>query len=557
MRRLLGLALLLAGCGDAPPPPKPKPPLKKDPAATMEDADERAVQDLERTLGLMADHLQAFAVDAFVALLPEDFKGTPFGAPPPVPVEPDGSVPGVVTVGWTVRDAGRGDRRQFRDAMLEFLRPFDRIPYAVIKVPKFEREKSRAKGQLRIVMDALGGGRHWIAETFDAAFEERPEGWRIVTLDRVAGRRVRSTRAIFTDATEGAGLTLPPGPHREDVALGREPFAGFGGIAAGDVDGDGDHDLYMPRIGPDVLFLNEGGRFANRTLDAGLGGNRIGTGGLFFDADNDGDLDLLVTAYSPSTGALTYYENDGKGRFADRTDAVGLRTSGPAMTASATDVDGDGDLDVHVCMYRFIEETPYPGRILNARNGERNQLWINDGGRFTEQAKARGLDDPGWTWAAGFCDYDDDGDSDLYIANDFGNDRLYRNDGAGKFEDVTVAAGIGGAGFGMGVDWNDFDGDGDMDLYVSKMYSTAGNRILGRGLGPMSKAQHERALRAASGNTLYRNLGGGKFEEVKDAAGAKNALWAWHAQGLDYDNDGALDYYVANGYVTGPSRADL
>jgi len=102
----------------------------------------------------------------------------------------------------------------------------------------------------------------------------------------------------------------------------------------------------------------------------------------------------------------------------------------------------------------------------------------------------------------------------------------------------------------MGVTWVDYDGDGRMDLYVSNMYSTAGNRILARGPGRMSPEQHAKLLKMASGNTLFRNRGDGTFDDVTAKMGVGRAGWAWSSAAYDIENSGIPSLYVANGFRT-------
>jgi hypothetical protein len=245
------------------------------------------------------------------------------------------------------------------------------------------------------------------------------------------------------------------------------------------------------------------------------------------------------------------------GTLVDVTRESGLECRGPAMSVVAADVNGDGFLDFYVCMYRDeTQDDPdapqeVPRDVAGARNGFGNQLWINQGnGTFKEEAAKRGVRDTGWSLDAAFADYDGDGKPDLFLANDYGESRLYHNRGDGTFEDVTVKSGARDVGFGMGVTWVDYDGDGNLDLYVSNMYSTAGNRILERGPGRLPKERFEKLKKMASGNTLFRNNGDGTFTNVTQAMGVGRAGWAWSSAAYDYDNDGWPDLYVANGFKT-------
>ena len=159
------------------------------------------------------------------------------------------------------------------------------------------------------------------------------------------------------------------------------------------------------------------------------------------------------------------------------------------------------------------------------------------------------------TYQAAWGDYDGDGDPDVYLSNDFAPNQLFRNDRGGSFSDVTSATGWADYGFGMGVSWGDYDNDDRLDLYVSNMYSRAGNRVV-KGAGEVDS----RVVKAAAGNSLLRNEG----ERFKRVSGLKTpalevarAGWSWGGQFSDLDNDGLKDLYVLSGYYTAPERIGL
>jgi hypothetical protein len=477
------------------------------------------------------------------------------------------------TIGGVLLKKGGPDsrklvRKEFRTS-LESLR----LDSLVFKIPSAQLDGDRLAGKLKLdalVTQGLRMSRR--VSVGDAEFVRLAGRWQ---LGRFQGTEIRTEEGPvrFFDVTRQAGLTIRPGyDPRPFSDLATYAYQLLGGIAAGDFDGDGYVDLFVPRVGQNFLFRNNGnGTFTECARKLGIDNADAGASALFFDYNNDGRLDLLVVNYEPSeyrdmkTGkivpnkgrrALVLYRNDGD-RFTDVTAEAGLTTTGPATSVCAADVTGSGFLDLYVCMYEDIHErdprreVAVPANVFAARNRVHNQLWINQGnGTFKEEAVARGVADWGWSLAAGFCDYDGDGRPDLYVANDFGEHHLYHNKGDGRFEDVTHRAGTGDTGFGMGVTWFDFDGDGKPDLYVSNMYSTAGNRILGRGPGKLSKRDHETLLKMARGNTLFRNNGDGTFEDVTAALGGGKAGWAWSSAAYDYDNDGRPDLLVTNGFRT-------
>ncbi|MFP6883435.1 MAG: VCBS repeat-containing protein, partial [Roseibacillus sp.] len=160
--------------------------------------------------------------------------------------------------------------------------------------------------------------------------------------------------------------------------------------------------------------------------------------------------------------------------------------------------------------------------------------------------------------AASWDDYDDDGDPDLYVANDYGRNNLYRNDrdenGDLKFVDVAKKAGVEDISAGMSVTWGDADGDGDRDLYVSNMWSSAGNRVAYQRnfQTEAGETAREEFQRHARGNSLFLNKGDGTFADASLTAGVAMARWAWGSLFADLNNDGRNDLLVANGFITQP-----
>ena len=170
-------------------------------------------------------------------------------------------------------------------------------------------------------------------------------------------------------------------------------------------------------------------------------------------------------------------------------------------------------------------------------------------------AKAAGVAGSSWAYAAAAADFDQDGDQDLYVANDYGDNNLYRNRGDGTFEDVAKKLGVLDTGNGMGAAWADLDNDGDLDLYVSNMASSAGNRILRRLATKDGTDIESKLFKLAAGNTIFLQEDG-RFRQLPALAGGVGASWAWAPALLDIDLDGILDIYVANGFISGDSLKD-
>ena len=302
------------------------------------------------------------------------------------------------------------------------------------------------------------------------------------------------------------------------------------------------------------------------------------------DFDNNGLMDLFVTLDRGPAQLFRgqrYLEpgSETKERmeflaFEPATGGSGLEgLDGPLRGAVALDADGDGRLDLYVVAYG---DTSKSGPSLDGRNGQANRLFRNvtePGGtlRFVDVGGGSGAADTGWGLGAAAADYDGDGRTDLFVANEFGLNVLYRNvgppRGAIRFEDVTRRTGTDDAG-GAGACWGDYDGDGDLDLYVSRNAFEAGWILAERTFPrPTERGVATRLTRALRerlrGGVLYRNdvAATGRFTRVPDLAGVADSGWAWGAAWLDADGDGRLDLAVANGMLTGkggPGReADL
>ena len=327
------------------------------------------------------------------------------------------------------------------------------------------------------------------------------------------------------------------------------------GVAMFDYDGDGRVDLFFVNgstlegfpAGAEPtnrLYRNKGDRtFEDVTTGVGLAAGGWGQGVCAGDYDNDGRTDLLVTYW----GQNRLYHNDG-GRFADVTERAGLRTPRKWSTSCAfLDYDRDGRLDLFVANYIDFDPaaTPKPESGLCRYRGlpvacgppglpgARNLLYRNRGdGTFEDVSERSGITRASGTYALGVStiDFDDDGWTDLYVADDSSPSALYRNDRDGTFTDVAVRAGCaysqdGKAQAGMGVAVGDYDRDGRMDVFKTNF--------------------------AGDTSTLYRNTGAGLCEDRTFPAGlGLNTRWlGWGDAFVDLDNDGWLDLLLVNGHV--------
>jgi len=342
------------------------------------------------------------------------------------------------------------------------------------------------------------------------------------------------------------------------------------GLALGDINGDGLEDLYLcqdPGI-PNLLFLaKEDGTYeeAGKTWKADwLEETRAA---LFIDLDNDGDLDLVASILRHVIMA-----SNQDGHFEIKCVS---RVSEDAGAIAAADYDRDGRVDLYVCGYRKDElltsseeqaafATAGDGFLYHdANNGGANFLLRNEiekGGRweFRNTTNEVGLDvnNSRWSLAASWEDFDNDGDQDLYVANDFGKNCFYRNDrlpdGGSRFSEISELAGVEDSASGMAVAWGDPDLDGNPDLYVSNMWSAAGSRVMSqaRFMPEATDEMRDILRRFAVGNSLFKNKGEGSFVEQSQQSGTAMGRWAWSSIFSDINNDGWEDLLVANGFIT-------
>ncbi|MFT7668394.1 MAG: hypothetical protein ACI8X5_001086 [Planctomycetota bacterium] len=329
------------------------------------------------------------------------------------------------------------------------------------------------------------------------------------------------------------------------------------GLTIGDFNSDGLEDLYVNQAGglPNRLFIqNADGTATDRSAEMGLDWLDDSRAALFSDFDGDGQNELVLTLIS----GLVIMAREDSGRYEVKT----VLPIAGGYSLAAADYDGDGWVDLYVCNYATAEtKSGLPAPYHDANNGPPNNMFRNLGGlKFEDVTSQVGLDENNmrFSFAASWADYDYDGDQDLYVSNDFGRNSLYKNTG-GKFEDVAAAAGVEDISAGMGVAWGDYDGDGLVDIYVSNMFSSAGQRIAyqRRFKNQADESTREDFQRHARGNSLFRNLGNGTFEDVTVAANTWMGRWSWGADFTDFDNDGRQDLFVPNGFITNEQTKDL
>ena len=339
---------------------------------------------------------------------------------------------------------------------------------------------------------------------------------------------------------------------------------GTPGISIGDVNGDGLDDFFLcqePGL-PNRLFIQQkDGKALELSKEWGVDWIEDSRSSIIADFDNDGDQDLAVACY----GMVVIANNNNQRGFEPVTV---LRTSWSTSSLAAADYDNDGLIDLYVCAYVNEDNGDSIGTGSNefvyhdAENGAANTLFKNttkDTGNlsFIDVTEEAGLNinNSRWSFAASWEDYVNDGDQDLYVANDYGRNNLYNND-KGKFTDLASETNSEDSASGMSVSWADYDRDGNMDLYVSNMFSAAGNRITNQKQFKNSTQQsvRERFRRFARGNTLLRNTGH-IFQDTSLSAGVNMGRWAWGSNFIDFNSDTFPDLIVANGYLTSKSES--
>jgi hypothetical protein len=351
-----------------------------------------------------------------------------------------------------------------------------------------------------------------------------------------------SAKIRFTEISAPAGVAKThhtrhfAGPHADVLRM----FTSGGAAAVvGDYDNDGFDDIFVTDSDAgklNHLYHNNGNMtFTDVAEKAGVAGGNdprsIVSDALWFDYDNDGREDLLVARF----GTPILYHNEGNGKFKDVTASSGLdKKFGNTIAVIAFDYDNDGYLDLlfgnyfkPVNLFELKDPHVLPNDLDNAINGGGVTLWRNTGhGSFVDVTDKAGLGKhTGWTLDIGHGDFNNDGWQDIYLACDYGTDRIFFNNGDGTFRDATETS----IGFdtkkGMNVDVADYDNDGWLDIYVTNITDEYMKEC----------------------NMLWHNNHDGTFTDVAKETRTCATLWGWAAKFGDFDNDGWPDLFVVNG----------
>jgi hypothetical protein len=321
--------------------------------------------------------------------------------------------------------------------------------------------------------------------------------------------------------------------------LGLSPHTRAGSVVLDDFTGDGRLDVLLCSMDLDRplrLSRNDGdGSFTDVTEVAGLSRQLGGSAVVQADVDNDGRLDVLVLRgggmFSSSAFPCSLLRQDQPGHFVDVTAAAGIEVAAPTRSAAFADIDRDGDLDLFV---------GYESERLAAGVRFPSRLYRNDGtGRFLEVSQAAGLDSSDRVVGAVFGDVDNDGDADLFVSNFLAKNRLFINRGDGTFVEEAKARGVDGPDASGPCGFFDHDNDGDLDLLVT--YQHHYRQIRSVAAFYIDHAVEDEAQR------LYENDGNGHFVDVAAQRGMRRVLMATGVNFGDVDADGNQDVYVATG----------
>lgn len=335
------------------------------------------------------------------------------------------------------------------------------------------------------------------------------------------------------------------------------------GTAVGDINNDGLVDVYFSgNMVSGRLYLNKGNmKFEDITEKSGLINNRWGTGAAMIDINQDGFLDIYICVSGSAQleeRANMLYINNGNNTFTEKAAEYGLDDQRQSMHVAFFDYDKDNDLDMYLLVnpaaYEYNVNVSNP-RKLDGSSVSNDRLYRNDGnGKFTDVSLISGILVEGYGLGVGISDINNDSWPDIYVSNDFvGNDILYINQGDGTFKDELDTYLKHTSYAGMGNDIADIDNNGKPDIMVLDMHPEDNLRqkliISSTGYDRFNFMLEAGYSPQYTRNTLQMNQGEGRFSEIGYLAGVSSTDWSWSALLADYDNDGYKDLYVTNGFL--------
>ncbi|NUN49176.1 MAG: VCBS repeat-containing protein [Candidatus Brocadiae bacterium] len=386
--------------------------------------------------------------------------------------------------------------------------------------------------------------------------------WKLRRLEWLEGTRIQGRFRPWRDITQATGFHVPESRESARVTqalIDNRNNTMFGGIAVVDVNRDGFWDLLATRVsGWSRLFVNDGHGGFIPEEGPPVQNEGSPASWLCVDLDNDGQEEIVgavVLEYTDTGGYLPLYRKvDGRWVLEPRalffSNPRGMRQIG-IQGIVPEDIDGNGYLDLFYCVYSNGRSLQEEFNTLASFDGNDNWLFMNHGGlKFTEESDARGITGTQYTFCAKIWDLDFDGDLDIYECNDYGPNAVWVNDGNGRF---SRTGGLGledGSNYTMGVTIADFDNTGQWWIYISNMYSHAGNRIVPLAAG-VTPELRQVAKVLAQGNQLYRwNASSRRWDECGVPWQVNQADWAWGCLFADFDNDTDKDIFVANGFTS-------